>query len=234
MNYTDKKFSKLLNCTTDEETFEVFQKIWKREHGGLYNLTESFTPPENLPFSKNGKIVVTDTASNSKVFQNKYIKTLNELLLKNDTGIINLDFCNNYGGKPEVMIGGLLPIFNNFEVSVLSYYYDKDDKRHYDVLREGNNIICISNDRAEVTGTKKKMQSVKEINIWFNIYSASSAEQSIICLMALDNHVKLNINGEKSAGFTTVNKYMPLSKKYGIEIPIGHMGTKTKVFYNGL
>ena len=159
---------------------------------------------------------------------------MNELLLKNDTGIINLDFCNNYGGTPEVMIGGLLPIFNNFEVSVLSYYYDKDGNRHYDVLREGNKIICISNDRAEVTGTKKKMQSVKEINIWFNNYSASSAEQSIICLMALDNHVKVNINGEKSAGFTTVNKYIPLSKKYGIEIPIGHMGTKTKVFYNGL
>jgi hypothetical protein len=48
LNYTDKKFSKLLNCTADEETFEVFQKIWKREHVGLYNLTEPFTPPERL------------------------------------------------------------------------------------------------------------------------------------------------------------------------------------------
>jgi transcription elongation factor Elf1 len=33
---------------------------------------------------------------------------------------------------------------------------------------------------------------------------------------------------------TTVNKYIKLSDKYGIEIPIGYMGTKQKIYYKGL
>lgn len=42
------------------------------------------------------------------------------------------------------MIAGLLPIFNNFNKTVLSYYYDKNNKQHYDVERVDNKIICIS------------------------------------------------------------------------------------------
>ena len=85
------------------------------------------------------------------------------------------------------MIAGLLPIFNNFNMSVLSYYYDKNKKSHYDVKKINNKIICISNNKAESIGTVKKY-NVEELNIYYNEYTTSCAEQSIICLLSLSKY----------------------------------------------
>ena len=233
LSFDDKKFTSLLSCKTDEETFTTFQKLWGKEHGGLFRLDEPFNPPERLPYLKDGQIMITDTGSNSKKFHKLYVKTLNDLLLTCTSGTLNLNFENNGGGKPQVMIAGLLPIFNNFDISVLSYYYDRDLKPHYDVKKSDNKIICISNNRDEISGTKKKV-NVVELNVFYNDYTASSAEQSIICLLSLSRHVRINLIGKNSAGYTTVNKYFKLSNRYGIEIPIGYMGTKTKIFQKGL
>lgn len=239
----NEKYYKLLNCKTNEEIYDTFQKIWGREHGGLYKIGKLslFNPPEVLPYYKNGQIIITDTGSKSKKFHIQYIKTLNNLILQNKSKILNLNFSNNNGGKPQVMIAGLLPIFNNFNISILSYYYDKNKKPHYDVKRVDNKIICISNNKAESIGTVKKY-NVGELNIYYNEYTTSSAEQSIICLLSLSKWIKINLIYDKSgnsnnvcntsAGYTTVNKYIKLSDEYGIEIPIGYMGTKNKIFYN--
>ena len=240
LNFNEKKYQKLLTCCeTDEDTFNTFQKLWEKEHGGLYridNLDETFNPQEILPYYKNNRIMIPNTGSNSKPFHREYIKTLNQLLLQEaaKTSVLNLDFMNNGGGKPEVMIAGLLPIFNNFDISILSYYYDRDKKRHPDVKRIDNKIICISNNKAESIGTKKKCGLIEEINIFFNNYTASSAEQSIICLFGLASKIKINLIGKNSNGLTTVNKYIKLSKMYGIEIPIGYMGTKEKMYKKGI
>ena len=239
LNFNEKKFSKLLSYKTDEEIYITFQKLWKKEHGGLIridNLDETFNPPEILPYYKDNQIIITDTGSNSKKFHKLYIKTLNELILNSNSSTLNLNFSNNNGGKPQVMIAGLLPIFNNFDISILSYYYDKHMKSHYDIKKIDNKIMCISNNNAVSIGTKKKY-NVVELNIYYNNFSASSAEQSIICLLSLSKYIQINLIGygnKKSAGFTTVNKYIKLSDKYGIEIPIGYMSSKTKIFYNGL
>ena len=233
LHFNKNKYSKLLNCKTDDEIYSTFHKLWKNEHGGLYNLSETFNSPQVLPYYKDDKIIVTDTGSNSIKFQHQYIKTLNNLLLENKTGILNLDFSNNGGGKPQVMIAGLLPIFNNFDLSILSYYYDRNDKKHKDVKRKNNKIICISNNKAESIGTKKKCKVI-EINMFFNHNTASSAEQSIITLLSLSKYIKINLIGKKSSGCTTVIKYIKLSNKYGIEIPIGYMGTNNKIYYKGL
>ena len=131
------------------------------------------------------------------------------------------------------MIAGLLPIFNNYNISILSYYYDKNLKKHNDVIKIDNKIICISNCHAESIGTKKKCNII-ELNIYYNEQTVSSAEQSIICLLSLSKYIKINLIGNSSAGYTTVNKYFKLSDKYGIEIPIGYMGTYKKIFYKGL
>lgn len=64
LNFNEQKFSKLLDCTTNEDTYNTFQKLWEKEHGGLYDLQEPFTPPEKLPYCKDNKIIITDTASN--------------------------------------------------------------------------------------------------------------------------------------------------------------------------
>jgi hypothetical protein len=234
INFDENKYNKLLLCKTDEELYNTFQKLWKKEHGGLYKIGEPFNPPENLPYYKDNQIIITDTGSKSKKFHKLYIKTLNELILNSKSNILNLNFCNNFGGKPQVMIAGLLPIFNNFTTNtILSYYYDKNSKRHYDVKKIDNKIICISNNKAYSIGSKKKYDIV-ELNIYYNEYTTSSAEQTIICLLSLSKYIKVNLIGEKSAGFTTVNKYIKLSNKYGIEIPIGYMGSKNKIFNKGL
>lgn len=164
IHFNQTKFSRLLNCKTDEETWKLFYELWgELEHGGLYGIDEPFNPPEVLPYYKNKQIIITDTGSNSKKFHKLYIKTLNNLILNNKSTTLNLNFCNNNGGKPQVMIAGLLPIFNNFDISILSYYYTKNMKhdtimkRKYDVMKIDNKIICISNNNAESIGTKKKL-----------------------------------------------------------------------------
>jgi hypothetical protein len=233
IRFDENKFNKLLTLKKPDEIYSIFQKLWKKEHGGLFKLGESFTPPEILPYVKDDKIIITDTGSNSIRFHKLYIKKLNQLILDNKNDYINLDFSNNFGGKPQVMIAGLLPIFNNCNISTLSYYYDKSGGKHRDIIRMDNKIICISNNRAYSIGTKK-ICKLSTINIYFNNYTISSAEQAIICLLSLSNNVKINLFGKKSGGYTTVNKYIQLSDMYGIEIPIGYMGTKTKIYYNGI
>ena len=156
----NEKYSELFSCKTDKETYITFQKLWGKEHGGLYridNLDKTFNPPEILPYSKDDQIIITATGSNSKKFHKLYIKTLNDLIINSKSRTLNLNFSNNGGGKPQVMIAGLLPIFNNFDISRLSYYYDRGNKLHYDVKRNSNKIICISNNNAESVGTRKKI-----------------------------------------------------------------------------
>ena len=167
------------------------------------------------------------------IFIKNIFKTLNNLILTNKSDVINLDFSNNAGGKPQVMIAGLLPIFNNFNISILSYYYDRKNKRHIDIKHNDNKIICISNNKAESIGSNQKIK-LSQINIFYNHYTTSSAEQSIICLLSLSKYIKINLFGGKSAGYTTCNKYFKLSNKYGIEIPVGYMGTKKKDYIKGI
>lgn len=233
LHFDNKKYHKLLSYKTNDDIYSTFQKLWKNEHGGLFKLNDPFTPPEILPYRTNNIITITDTGSNSKNFHQLYIKTLNNLTTENISNIFNLDFRNNNGGKPQVMVAGLLPIFNNFNIHILSYYYDKNKKRHYDIKRSNNKIICISNNKAESVETKKKC-NIEKLNIYYNNFIISSVEQAIICLLSLSNYIKINLIGKKSGGYTTVNKYIQLSNDYGIEIPIGYMGTKTKIYYDGL
>jgi hypothetical protein len=44
----------------------------------------------------------------------------------------------------------------------------------------------------------------------------------------------ITIIGTRTAGYTTVNRYFKLSDDYGIEIPVGYMGTRDHVFDNGI
>ena len=56
----DNKYNILLECKTDDETFNMFQILWGIEHGGLYRLDEDFNPPEILPYYKNKQICITE------------------------------------------------------------------------------------------------------------------------------------------------------------------------------
>ena len=74
LHFNDNKYTKLLNCKTNNDILTTFQKLWGNEHGGLFridNLDESFNPPEILPYFKDNKIIITDTGSRSKNFHIK-------------------------------------------------------------------------------------------------------------------------------------------------------------------
>jgi hypothetical protein len=83
-------------------------------HDGYYPKNDmiKFNPPKYLPYYNNNNIIIPEIASNDIKFQQKYVDTLNIILLDSDMNKIRLDFRNNYGGKPQVMIAGLLPLFN--------------------------------------------------------------------------------------------------------------------------
>jgi hypothetical protein len=255
---------KLLECKTDEETYNLFITLWGNEHGGLYSsLDFALFPPHKEETNKELKklmpyvefieekfkdiyikdkyIVITDTGPNSLKFKKMYVKTLNNLLL-NSGEEINLSFRNNGGGKSEVMIAGLLPIFNNFDIKILSWYVDRKNKRHKDIIYDGKNkITSLSNVHSEITGTSKKC-NVKKINILYNNYTCSASEQAIICLLRLSDLIEINLMGFRSCGLTTTIKYFEFNKKinltgedgknieiYGIEIPIGYMSSTPEI-----
>lgn len=211
----------------------------EKEHGGLFRLAELPDTPEILPYKKGNIIHITDTGSNSKSFHKKYIKKLNSLILKSGDNL-SLDFRGCFGGKPQVMAAGLSPLF--FRDGVLSYWYDA--RRHRDIVIKDGVVICHSNNNAVSIGTTKK-KSFSHVDVFFNSQTSSAAEQVIICLIGSASigsesigsasiGPRINLIGARSAGYTTVNKYFELPLGYGIEIPIGHMGTRDHVFHNGV
>ena len=221
ISYDDKKWKKFNN---DDDIKNDFYKIWKNEHGGYYtkNDMKTFNPPKYLPYYNIDFIYIPEIASNDIKFQKKYIKILNNILLDNDRKHIKLDFRNNGGGKPEVMIAGLLPLFNMSKRKVLTFITTKS-KRIFDIIKINNCITCISNNKASICGTTLKMNKIEKISIYMNKYTISSGEQSIIALLSLSDIVKIELIGNNSGGYTTCNKYIELSNGCGIEIPVGYM-----------
>ena len=219
--------------------YNDFIKIWKNEHGGYYtsqmlinciNKSESIMPKmiENV-------LILPEITSCNEEIKKRYIKICNNLILNydniNKNLIINLK--NNGGGKPEVMIAALLPLFNISKRKILTYFYDKNHIFRKDIIKDENQIICISNNNS-ANGTKRKIKNINKITIQFNEYTASSAEQTIIALFSLKSKLDIELIGNKSAGYTTVNKYFKLSDG-GIEIPCGFMVDIDKNIYeNGI
>ena len=159
----NKEIKKLLkkweNFNNDNNIKEDFYKIWKNEHGGYYYKSEltTFNPPEILPHYNKPYIIIPEVASNDIKFQQKYVDTLNKILLDNDQKHIKLDFRNNYGGKPQVMIAGLLPLFNMSKRKILTFITTKSKVVIKDICKNNNCILCISNNKASICGTKSKM-----------------------------------------------------------------------------
>lgn len=214
-------------------SYESFYKIWKNEHGGYYLKSEIFNPPKKLPKIINNILLIPEIASNDKKFQKEYINKCNKLLLQLDKDIIYLDFRNNYGGKPEIMIAGLLPLFNMSTRKVLNYIKTKN-KIIRNIIKQDNCIKSISNNNSIACGTTKKCLNVKKLIIYIDKTTVSAAEESVIALLSLNDIIDISIIGS-SFGATSCNKYFNLSDTNGLEIPIGFMTDVNKsVYYNGI
>jgi C-terminal processing protease CtpA/Prc len=151
-------------------------------------------------------------------FKKKYVSECNRLLLENDAARLTLDFRNNSGGKPEVMMAGLLPLLNMSRRKILTYFTNSTGM-HKDIVKYDGVITCISNNSASMRGSRCKLMQVKKINVLINTNTASAAEQCVIALRVFSN---VKVIGH-SHGYTTCNKYFVLSNGDGIEVPVGYM-----------
>lgn len=244
----DKKY-KILLSTPDEEFEDVFNSLWKNEHGkkehGGYipSVRDLDINPELadiLPFQEDdGLIIFPQTGSNDKKFQKEYIRVGNKLLLKNDKPVMEISLAHNGGGKPAVLFAALLPLFNLSKRKVLTLYKTRDGKYHKDIIKDNSIVTCISNDKETVKGTTKKLQNIKKLIVYKSIYTGSAAEQALIGLLKLQEHstkdIKLIFKGDKTRGATSCNKWFPIGKDNGIEIPIAYMADLDgKIYPNGI
>ena len=67
---------------------------------------------------------------------------------------------------------------------ILTFITTKSKVVIKDICKNNNCILCISNNKASICGTKSKMNKVKKLSIYMNKYTISSAEQSIIALLS--------------------------------------------------
>lgn len=234
INYDKNKWDKFVKGKKLIE--EDFNKLWKKEHGGYISkkltkeLQKDIGLPKFIPSIKDDIFILPAIPSNDKKFQKKYVKIANKLLLNNDREELIIDLGYNGGGKPEVMIAGLLPIFNISKKIILTYI---KNKKGYvkDIVKHKNCITSIINAKSSICGTKKKLKNLKKITILINKYTASAAEQTIIALFSLLPYIKIVLTGKKTAGYTTTNKYFILKDGSSIEIPFGYMADVNKNIY---
>lgn len=230
LHYDDESFKNI-------HTIDQFRIRWGNEHGGYYTkdqLAQTFDPPKILPQWKSpGVLWIPCVPHNDDKFLNLYVKTGNELLLAFKGKTLTLDFRGNGGGKPQIMIAALLPLFNVLKKrTVLTYLSDHDGNIHPDVIFQKGRIECISNNNAFAVGTRMSLH-IDRLTVLMNSTTASAAEQCIIALYAIPVH--LIIRGKRSAGLTTCNKFFRLKNGNGIEIPIGYVcDINKKIYRNGI
>ena len=240
VNYKPQQWNKFLKPKKSIE--EDFYTIWKREHGGyinkslLHKLSNDRYIPNMLPRDDGPITLYLPTAiSNDSKFKQRYVRSANSLLLAMNPEHLILDLRGNTGGKSEVMVCALLPIFNMFKRKILAYIITRDGQYKKDIIKEDNCITSIINGGAKICGTKRKLTKLKKITIKFNIYTASAAEHLIITLIPLLSEIKIELRGDHTAGFTSTNKYYPLDNGGGIEIPYGYMTDSNKnIYYKGI
>lgn len=225
--FNANKWNKFLNGSS-------FESIWKKEHGGylypelleFYRKSVDPTVPKEIPTLKNKTLLIPTCVSNNKSYQRRYIKVANDILLNYTGDELTLDFRNNGGGHPQVMIASLLPLFNISKRKILSYSSAKG-KFKRDIIKENGCITSAMNNGAFMCGSKLKNEYIRKLKILVNVRTASSAEQSIICLFSLEEFIDIRVIG-KSAGMTTTIKYFELSNGGGLEIPVGIMADYQK------
>lgn len=244
-NYNQKKWTQFENKRYNNLE-QDFNNIWKNEHGGyispqlLKKLSSNKSPlPEILPklIKSENRLILPETPSNRKSFQKKYVLTANKLLCEiNTKKPLFIDLRDNNGGKPEVMVAGLLPLLMLVPSKVLTYTKTRDGKFKKDLIREKNCITSIINDYSKICGSNKKLKQIPDkIIVLSNSNTISSAEQTVIVLKILSKITNIYFSGENTAGYTTTNKYFNLSNSGGIEIPCGIMSDyKKNIYPNGV
>ena len=228
----DKNVWKGFLKSTDWETF--FAQRWvgplgHPQHGGYYTPTmmkqsfHSTAPlPKDLPsFSRrHNKIVVRipTCVFNSISYQKQYIKTLRRILFDFDADVLELDFSNNIGGKTEIIVSGLLPLFLLQSRKVLTKIKCRNDRLLYNLwIRNGE----IHNLPFSISNTKPMKHIPREIVIRMNQFTASAGEQVILALPVLKSVTKVRFVGHPTAGATTWIDYAMLSNGGGLEYPVG-------------
>ena len=199
------------------------------QHGGyitpmmMKQLSFSTAPlPKDLPsFSlKHNKLIVSipTCVFNSRSYQKQYIKTLRRILLEFNADILELDLSNYYGGKTEIIISGLLPLFMLQSRKVLTKIKDRHDKLRYNLWIKNDEIHNLP---FSISKTKPMKYIPREIVVRMNQFTASAGEQVILALPVLKSVTKVRFVGQPTAGMTTWIDFNVLSNGGALEYPVG-------------
>ena len=135
-----------------------------------------------------------------------------------DADILELDFSNNHGGKTEIIISGLLPLFLLQSRKVLTKIKDRNDKLSYNLWIKNDEIHNIP---FSVPKTKPMKCVPREIIVRMNQFTVSAAEQVILALPVLKGVTKVRFVGKPTAGATTWIDFTVLSNGGALEYPVG-------------
>lgn len=232
VNYDPKKWKNV-------KTMEHFIKKWGNEHGGYISPQElkdikkqsgkykdSTMYPKMIKVKIRGEeydaIHIPGIISNSKRDQSKYIKTANDLIMKNfgDKEEIYVDLYYNYGGKDNVMAAALSPIFNLSSTPKLTYSKGKNKVRA-DLVR--TKLGCYKTISGhEVCGTRSKLKNLKTIHVIMG-ETYSAGEMIAIAFKTLSSEMNVKFHGHRTGGLTTSIVYFKLSDGGEIEFPGGYI-----------
>ena len=155
---------------------------------------------------------------NSISYQKQYIKTLRRILLDSDADILELDLSNNLGGKTEIIISGLLPLFVLQSRKVLTKIKDRNDNLRYNLWIKNDEIHNIP---FSISKTKPMKRVPREIVVRMNQFTASAGEQVILALPVLKSVTKVRFVGQPTDGATTWIDYAVLSNGGALDYPVG-------------
>lgn len=232
------------------KTIEQFKNKYKGEHGHYYpeketRAYEKVTKGKHREKGKRHypriKYVTIDGKRtkalhipgihwNDKATQRRYIKTANDLIMKQfkDAKTITIDLNNNLGGKATFMAAALSPIFNLSKRKRLTFTKLRKGSRPDLVRLSPGCYKTISNPKS--CGTTKKLSKLRNINVIMG-ETWSAGELIAVAFKSLKKQFNVKFYGYRTGGDTTNVIYVKLRSGAAIEFPIGYMMDADKRIY---
>jgi len=87
----------------------------------------------------------------------------------------------------------------------------------------------------KVAATKQKYKNLQTINVYKSNLTASAGETIAIALGVMrEIGIKVNYYGPRTAGTTTIIKYVELDDGSGIEFPVAYVADNNRIYKKGI
>jgi len=226
-------------------TYDELMELYGNTQGGWmsaaeiarWNWVPGDTPMnEELPSLVQNMLTLPSLPSNNPTFRQTYIDECNRLLIGLSTrsfNAISIDLTKNQGGKTHSMAAALAPIFNLYPDPYLTFAEFRL-KRVGDLQHHGG-VYTDLYAGENVTATQQKYKHLQMIDVYTSNLTASAGETIAIALGVLrEVGVKVNYYGPRTAGSTTLIKYVELDDGSGIEFPVAYVADKHHIYKKGI